>query len=236
MLKAGLETEGNKELLEALPRLRITLNHAPLHNVREFSRLAALWVDLHFGPIRAHPHQDFVLGDDPIIISNRFIIKENGNPLCGFASRGLIILLPIDPSATLCAYDGDVYRPLANSHISLKETIAYNAMQIACAEQNFYFKEQSRVQETLDMANGMVRFNRYQPPAQFTFREEETGRRGLMLHTERRAPRISPDIKSFLVKFSIRRRGILAKSDQVRNRFLADLVKSELMRSDDEAS
>jgi hypothetical protein len=87
---------------------------------------------------------DFVIGDDPSVLVNRYLKQKHNEQSFGIVSSGLMLALPLSPKLALLCYDGQVYTApnLVRDRIVLskaKDAEAFNEFQFVKATAGIYF-------------------------------------------------------------------------------------------------
>ena len=219
MLEEYLKAKGDPEhLLDHLAKLKITFNNLPLENVFRSTVSSPLLSDLSLGVFEASPSQEFVLADDPVVLTNVFR-TVNGVPLCSLASRGLIILCPIAPTPTLTLYDGEVYRVRTHS-LSKAESIELNVMQATSSYANFYFRNYDLVAESCSAPRSFPRVTDLQV-------QPMTDGSGVLLSHIKPAVALSAFMsRRFIVRSAAKRNNFKVGNFSVRNPEMANLVRN----------
>ena len=224
MIEEDLKAQGgNEELLKHLPKVRINRTHSTLSNVLEFSLMAPLLRDLNIEILEADDDQDFVLGDDPVVLTNKYINTHLGRPNCGFSVAGLIVLMPVSPNKTLMLSDGKVYETEKRKRLTQKQTVALNLLQVRHATSNVYFQDHAQVRLTLERSAALAPFARSSDPTVGSFREGE--KRGIFFAHAREALTMPQEVQLRL-KFSSKRNRDKGTIDPVRNREMTAAVRA----------
>ena len=218
-LEEYLKVKGDPDhLLDHLAKLKITFHNLPLENVFRATVASPLLSDLSLGVFEASPNQEFVLADDPIVLTNAFR-SVDGVPSCGLASRGLIILCPIAPTRTLTLYDGEVYR-VRTHPLSKAESIELNVTQAASSYANFYFRNYDLVAESCSAPRSFPRVADLQV-------QRMTDRRGVLLSHIRPAVALGPLMsRRFIVRSAAKRNNFKVGDLAVRDPELANIVRN----------
>lgn len=87
---------------------------------------------------------DFVIGDDPAVLANKFSAQRLGESSFGINSSGLLLVMPLTPRLAVISYDGQVYTApaLESDRIILKKSSdadAINELQFLKATASIYF-------------------------------------------------------------------------------------------------
>lgn len=90
----------------------------------------------------------FVLGDTPCILSNRYMSDISEHGVLGYATRGLMISLPINSRTQILLIDRAVYRapyyPSDCVNVTERDDIAcLNALQICASPRCIYFSDEA---------------------------------------------------------------------------------------------
>lgn len=195
ILKHHLTAEGNKELLEFLPRVRIQVPNGVMEEIVKSSRMYPLIDDMDCTLFLNETSEDFLTSDHPVAQCSSLPETSSLSRRVGFASRGLIILYPISPRVLLFLSDPGVYLVARNASrmatlTSRRDVMELNLAQCRQAFENLYFAAPDRVRSTLD------RFQQQQTnlrPAPERLREElvhaNDGRRTILLEMAPKIPR-----------------------------------------------
>jgi len=154
VLEIHLARDGNRELLEYLPKVKFTTTTEAL--VGSIAHHIAIWPlidDLECTLFLNGTDEDFLTSDHPVALCNG--LPSSYTRRSGFACRGLIILYPIGPRALLFLTDPEVYKVDKNSSdaCTLKrrgEVVGLNLAQCANAYENLYFAMPKRIEATLE--------------------------------------------------------------------------------------
>jgi hypothetical protein len=101
--------------------------------------------DLKVRIVENRSKTDFVIGDDPAVMLNRFTVERLEDAAFGVSSSGLIIVMPLTPRLSLICYDGQVYTlDVTDGRLLLKNDAAadaFNDIQMLAASENIYFRD-----------------------------------------------------------------------------------------------
>lgn len=101
--------------------------------------------DLKVRIVENRSKTDFLIGDDPAVMLNRFAAERLGDAAFGVSSSGLIIVMPLTPRLSLMCYDGQVYTlDATNGRLLVKNDAmadAFNDIQMLAASENIYFRD-----------------------------------------------------------------------------------------------
>lgn len=128
-------------------------NDEPEHPPREYYMVQSLKIcfetdnklsDLKTRIIENRSAVDFVVSDDPAMLTNRYSTQKLGGGGFGLVSSGLILTMPLTPKLALICYDGLVYTvpEILNGRIVLKKDAdaeALNELQYINANAGIYF-------------------------------------------------------------------------------------------------
>lgn len=88
---------------------------------------------------------DFIIGDDPAVMLNRFAVERLDDAAFGVSSSGLTIVMPLTPRLSLICYDGGVYTlDVTDGRLLVKNDAAaeaFNDIQMLGASENIYFRD-----------------------------------------------------------------------------------------------
>lgn len=101
--------------------------------------------DLKVRIVENRSKTDFVIGDDPAVMLNRFAVERLDDAAFGVSSSGLIIVMPLTPRIALICYDGQVYTlDVTGGRLLVKNDAAaeaFNDIQMLAASENIYFRD-----------------------------------------------------------------------------------------------
>ena len=222
IIKESIIAKGDKDdILKYLPGVRLVKTNSTLENILQFSLMAPLLRDLRFEVLEAGRDQDFLLGDDPVVLSNKYLFNHNGGPNCGFSIKGLIVLMPISPKKLIMLNDPNAYEEISRVRLNKEQTISFNKLQLRHAVSNVYFQDRLLVEDTLTACADLEPFARETDATVGPF--EQDGRKGIyMAHSREAMP--MPREFDLRIKFSAKRYRNRAKVDPVRNREMAAMV------------
>jgi len=143
-----------KDILEFLPRVKISVVNAVFDSIRQHVLMTPLVEDLDCTLLVNRTGEDFLTSDHPVVQCNCLPMSSYPDRGIGFASRGLIVLYPISPRAILLWSDAEVYRVASEGGVlavsNARDVIDLNLAQFMGADENVYFSERRRVQETIN--------------------------------------------------------------------------------------
>lgn len=116
--------------------------------------------DLKCVVLRNQSNVDFVISDNPLVMTNRFYIQRMNATNFGLANSGAILAMPVSPKLCVIWYDRGVYTvPNASgtSFVEIKadDVAAINAWQYLYAQSNIYFArwdDRAYIQEQIENA------------------------------------------------------------------------------------
>lgn len=116
-----------------------------LHNA---CRMVKIIKDLRLLILRNQTNDPFVLGDNPCVLSNRHMSDVDEHGVLGYATRGLMISMPINSKIQVLLIDRAVYRvpcyPSDCVNITKREDVSsLNALQIYAAQKRIYFADET---------------------------------------------------------------------------------------------
>jgi len=101
--------------------------------------------DLKLRFVENRTSRDFIIGDDPAVLLNRFASEKLGGSGFGVASSGLIFVMPLSPRYSVICYDSLMYTlDATNGRVAPKSEAvvdAYNDIQCIAADKNIYFQQ-----------------------------------------------------------------------------------------------
>lgn len=196
LLRIQLKKEGKADLLELLPEVKVTMSNAVLDSVMQHLPMYPLIDDLDCTLFLNRTTEDFLTSDHPIAIGNNLPKDAPSGGASGFASRGLIIALPLSPRALVLLIDREVYKVtrnrcgvafLTNHH----DIVGLNLSQCFNAHENLYFQSSATVKTTLDAFRERRSDLRRKPSPLTETPMESEGRKRLLIAMERATQRIS---------------------------------------------
>jgi hypothetical protein len=99
--------------------------------------------DLKVAIFRNQSHAEFVISDNPSVMTNRLHLQRWRDNRFGMSSSGAMFLMPLSPRLSLIAYDGAAYAADRGNDgfVDAKESdvAAFNDFQFLVAEKNLYF-------------------------------------------------------------------------------------------------
>jgi hypothetical protein len=155
ILRKSFEHENKSDLLEYLPKVKITVPGAVMDAIGQHLAMSMLIDDLNCTLLVNRTNEDFLTSDHPVALCNS-LPSSSPFTTSGFASRGLIMALPLSPHALILLTDAEVYKVAKSEHgVSLvtnrREIVDLNLAQCFKAHENLYFASLARVRETLDV-------------------------------------------------------------------------------------
>lgn len=234
MLRHQFEREGNAELLEYLPDVTLSTTNAVLDSIMQHLIMHPLLSDLECVLLLNETSEDFLTSDHPVALCNSIPSIRPGGASLGFASRGLIVVYPISPRASLMFSDPEVYRINSQKRLlsiyKKHDIVELNLMQFGNAYENVYFSTSSRVEQTLDAFRR--RAATFRPPLPLMSEASASlpdKRRGILLMMEPAARRL-PLPRGVEIRRAARTGKYRTGNTLVRNPFLISLVDAELER------
>ena len=141
----------NDSISTVLDRVRIRDRAAPLRSVKTSLCYPHLIFDLELRLIIAPAGKAFITSDHPVILLNQaFFQTVESAAICGLASKGLQIFLPISPEFLVVAFDPGLYRVGSRRRTFYQierdeDCELINALQILNAEENLYFLDAGEI-------------------------------------------------------------------------------------------
>jgi Protein of unknown function (DUF4238) len=159
IMRKSFERDGNKEMLEYLDRVNISMPDGVIDAIGQHLAMYPLIGDLEVTPFENHSKEDFLTSDHPVALCNN--LPAQSSPFganVGFASRGLLILLPLSPHYLFLLSDPEVYKAAKDGRqiaavTKVRDAVELNLAQCFNAHENLYFASAARVQETLATFN-----------------------------------------------------------------------------------
>lgn len=155
-MEAGRRFARNDADAHALDKIasKMTPTDPVRENLEITSSLGPLLFDLEDVLVVNDSEFEFVINDVGIVKHNQWTAGVSGIGVDGFASCGLLFLLPISPRHLLLKYDSSVYRVLTPDRQVVRirdvgEVKSLNYIQAVFAERNLYFSGDSRSEELL---------------------------------------------------------------------------------------
>lgn len=108
ILRMKAELEGNREIVEALDRVRIKRTNAVSELISYTTIGASLLTDLTLVLIENHSLIPFISSDTPVVLHNRLYEGQHIS-VTGYANVGLQLFLPLGPRLTLFGFDAAAY-------------------------------------------------------------------------------------------------------------------------------
>jgi len=236
LLRLHFTKDDRKDMLEYLPKIKITMTDAVMDAVGQHLTMWPLIDDLDSTLFLNDTDEDFLTSDHPVALCNSLPASHAFDRRIGFASRGLIIVYPISPRALLFFSDAEVYKVEKNfaGASTLKrreEVIELNLAQCGNAYENLYFASLARVQATLEAFRKSSDAVRPPRPALKETQFRSDNRRGVLLDMPRQARHLSMP-KVVKIRYAVKTGKYKRGNGRVRDPVRAQLVKAELDRLD----
>jgi hypothetical protein len=117
--------------------------------------------DLKISIILNTSHTDFIISDNPSVLTNRLHLQRWNNRNFGVSNSGAIFLLPLSPKLSFIAYDRAAYTmPGSSNFVEMKkesDVSALNELQALSATENIYFSQRGasdKIGELLRVTTG----------------------------------------------------------------------------------
>lgn len=108
-----------EEFKENIKYLNVGFTDPTAKQLEFFLSTFLMYTDLKLCLLKANNDNEFVIGQDPIITLNPYLVEKRWpGPKRGIGIRGVIIVLPISPLYSLCLYDKTVYKILNGNNVS----------------------------------------------------------------------------------------------------------------------
>lgn len=155
ILRKNFEMKGDESMLRFLDRVSISLPGGVLDAIGQHMAMYPLLGDLDVTLFDNRSKEDFLTSDHPVALCNS--LPEHTSPFganVGFASRGLLVLLPLSPSRLVLLSDSQVYKVAKDRRsvaavTDVRDVVELNLAQCFNAHENLYFASEVRVGETL---------------------------------------------------------------------------------------
>jgi hypothetical protein len=112
-------------------------------------RMHSFSTDLKFILLQNKTDRNFIISDNPSLLTNRFSSSVGSARNFGIISSGAILTLPLTPRVTALFFDIGVYTisiPMGTHYVAVEsadDVTALNEMQLLSAHENVYFDEWS---------------------------------------------------------------------------------------------
>lgn len=155
ILRKSFEMKGDERMLRFLDRVNISLPGGVLDAIGQHLAMYPLLGDLDVTLFENRSKEDFLTSDHPVALCNS--LPERSSPFganIGFASRGLLVLLPLSPHRLILLSDPEVYKVAKDRrHVvmvtDVRDAVELNLAQCFNAHENLYFASEVRVGESL---------------------------------------------------------------------------------------
>jgi hypothetical protein len=232
-----LTNEGRTDLLEDLPKIKLTITDAVMDAVGRHLAMSPPIDDLDSTLFLNDTDEDFLTSDHPVALCNSLPASHASRRRTGFSSRGLIIVYPISPRALLFLSDAEVYKveknsPGASTLKGRQEVIELNLAQCGNAYENLYFASLARVQATLEAFR--KRSDAVRPPCpalKETPLPSEDNRRAVLMNISPHVRRLSVP-KVVQIRYAVKTGKYRLGNGRVRDPGRVQVVKSKLDRID----
>ena len=141
-----------REALRAIDEGRVTLEGSEAFTVMvslsAVEESVPLLADLNLLVLRNETDVPFVLGDNPCVFTNHRFRDVQGYGVLGFASRGLMISMPLTPDVEILMYDSscyslrDAYAPVISLQ-DRQDVQQLNEVQVQSSLSAVYFRDES---------------------------------------------------------------------------------------------
>jgi hypothetical protein len=147
-------TEMSKDLLikshkfddckKEIDNVQINVNKHQYWQLLMYLQSFLLYADLQFAILESKDTNKFIIGQDPVIITNKFLSEKKWiNSKKGLGIKGVTILLPISPEYMICFYDKEAYLFIGNRlyhKLDDDEINNLNKFQFLNTENSIYFR------------------------------------------------------------------------------------------------
>jgi hypothetical protein len=128
----------------AIDSVKVSINNHQIWQLLMYLQSFLLYTDLRFIILVSNTTNKFVIGQDPVIITNKFLEERHwANSKKGLGLKGVTILLPISPDYVICFYDNESYSIIGEKkyHILTDEEINnLNMYQFLNTKDSIYYK------------------------------------------------------------------------------------------------
>lgn len=122
LLKSHKFDEHKKEIEE----IKVNINNHQYWQLFMYLKTFLLYADLNFAILESNSNNKFIIGQDPVVITNKFLTEKNWEfSTRGIGFKGVTFFLPISPEFMICFYDREAY-----SFIGKKEYYQLNDDEI----------------------------------------------------------------------------------------------------------
>ena len=102
----------------AIDSVKVSINNHQIWQLLMYLQSFLLYTDLRFIILVSNTTNKFVIGQDPVIITNKFLEERHwANSKKGLGLKGVTILLPISPDYVICFYDNESYSIIGEKSI-----------------------------------------------------------------------------------------------------------------------
>lgn len=143
LAKRMIYNAGKIKDIEVLNKLKVSVNNNSFWQIRMYLQSFLLYADLRIAYLKSTDTNKFVIGQDPIVITNKFLTERDW-PLSkqGLAMKGLTVFLPLSSDLMLCLYDGKTYGFVGNKskyQLNDEEIDNLNFYQFCNTENSIYY-------------------------------------------------------------------------------------------------
>lgn len=146
LAKRMLNNSGKIKDTAVLDKLKVEVDSNSFWQLRMFLQTFIIYADLRFAFLISNESNKFVIGQDPIVITNK-LLEERHWKLSkqGLIMKGLTVFLPLSPTVTLCMYDNSTYRFVGdklNYQLNDEEIDILNYYQFCNTENSIYYLDE----------------------------------------------------------------------------------------------
>jgi hypothetical protein len=160
------QTPESVETLRLIDQGRLSLKssepYALLLGLQSAIESVPLTMDLSIHFLRNRTPVPFILGDSPSVFSNHYRRGIEGVGLCGVASRGLMMAMPLDSRTQVLLLDSAVYHAPTEVCVDLEDSAdinILNALQVYGAGDCVYFAELTDADYVVDLLSDHPRIS-----------------------------------------------------------------------------
>lgn len=122
----------------------ISLNNSALCQLKMYLQSFLLYADLRIAFLKSRTENQFVIGQHPVVITNKFLTERNWKySKNGLALKGVTIFFPLSPDIALCLYDNKTYTFVGENKLDCQleddEIDNINLYQFCNTENSIYY-------------------------------------------------------------------------------------------------
>ena len=110
LLKKLIQLKKTKDIdCSDVDKVSIKYKQPAIQSLQRVSETFPLLFDLNCKLVLNLTKTEFITSDNPVILYNQYYFKQKSS-YCGYASKGLIIIFPLNPQTCLLLYDSNMYK------------------------------------------------------------------------------------------------------------------------------